>query len=213
MNEQTKSLKGKQASLFDTTIETKPSSIGQSHHWFIKIERMSPLEYKNGGQNLYIEYSFFDSPFGPIIVASTQKGICFMAFYENTDKAFELLSNTFPNAKYVFKINNLHRKALRCFQKNGNGSEKILLHLKGTDFQLKVWKTLLKIPMGQLTTYGSIAEQILQPNASRAVGTAIGSNPIAFLIPCHRVVQSSGKIGGYMWGSKRKIAIIDWENM
>jgi len=88
----------------------------------------------------------------------------------------------------------------------------IKLHLKGTEFQLKVWETLLKIPMGQLSTYGNIAEQICSANASRAVGTAIGNNPVAFLIPCHRVIQSSGNIGGYMWGETRKTAIIGWES-
>lgn len=212
MKKQSNSFKGKQTCLFDTTNETKPSRIGQAHDLFIKIEGMTPAEYKNGGQNLTIEYAFYNSPFGSMVVASTSKGICFMAFHENVVDAIKNLTETFPNATIIQQANELHQKALHIFQKDWNDLEQIKLHLKGTDFQLKVWETLLKIPMGQLTTYGSIAQQIQQPTASRAVGTAIGSNPIAFLIPCHRVIQASGKIGGYMWGNTRKTAIIGWES-
>ncbi len=106
----------------------------------------------------------------------------------------------------------MQQNGLFIFQNDWSKLNEIKLHLKGTDFQLKVWDTLLKIPMGQLSTYGNIAEQIGNPNASRAVGTAIGSNPVAFLIPCHRVIQASGNIGGYMWGNTRKTAIIGWES-
>lgn len=212
MNKQSNSFKGKQTCLFDTTNETKPSRIGQAHDLFIKIEGMTPAEYKNGGQNLTIEYAFYNSLFGNIIIASTPKGICFMAFYENKVMAVKNLMKTFPKANFNLQTNKIHQKAICIFQKDWNELEEIKLHLKGTNFQLKVWETLLKIPMGQLTTYGSIAQQIQQPTASRAVGTAIGSNPIAFLIPCHRVIQASGKIGGYMWGNTRKTAIIGWES-
>ena len=105
----------------------------------------------------------------------------------------------------------VQQNALFIFQNDWSNLPDIKLHLKGTDFQLKVWETLLKIPMGELSTYGDIAKKIQNPNASRAVGTAIGSNPVAFLIPCHRVIQSSGNFGGYMWGNTRKTAIIGWE--
>ncbi len=109
------------------------------------------------------------------------------------------------------KLDLAQQNALFIFQNDWSKLSEIKLHLKCTDFQLKVWETLLKIPMGQLSTYGTIAHQIQKPNASRAVGTAIGSNPVAFLIPCHRVIQSSGTFGGYMWGNTRKTAIIGWE--
>ena len=103
-------------------------------------------------------------------------------------------------------------QALLIFQNDWSKLPQIKLHLKGTDFQLKVWETLLKIPMSKLSTYGSVAEQIGNANASRAVGTAIGSNPVAFLIPCHRVIQSTGNIGSYLWGNTRKTAILGWES-
>lgn len=172
---------------------------------------MTPAEYKNGGKNLTINYSFAESPFGNIIVASTQKGICYMAFNEDEKEALSALKSKFPNALFHQKLDLIQQNALFIFQNDWSKLNEIKLHLKGTDFQLKVWETLLKIPMGRLSTYGSIAQKIKNPNASRAVGTAIGSNPVAFLIPCHRVIQSSGNFGGYMWGNTRKTAIIGWE--
>ncbi|MDF2455399.1 MAG: ada [Cytophagaceae bacterium] len=138
-------LREKQITLFDAAEATGLSGTGRLHDLFVKIEGMTPGEYKNGGEQLAIQYSFQESPFGKLLIASTNKGIC------------------------------------------------------------------LTIPLGALTTYGSIAEHIQNPSASRAVGTAIGSNPVAFLIPCHRVIQGSGVIGGYMWGPTRKTAIIGWE--
>jgi AraC family transcriptional regulator of adaptative response/methylated-DNA-[protein]-cysteine methyltransferase len=172
---------------------------------------MTPAEYKNGAKNLAINYSFSGSMFGKIIVASTSKGICYMAFHENEVNAFNELKQKFPNVNFQQKLDYLQQNALLIFHKDWKKLREIKLHLKGTEFQLKVWETLLKIPMGKLATYGTIASQIGNEKASRAVGTAIGSNPVAFLIPCHRVIQSSGNIGGYMWGKTRKTAIIGWE--
>jgi len=206
-----KLLKENQATISETAYETGLSGTSRLHDLFVSIEGMTPAEYKNGGKNLFINFSFAESPFGNIIVASTEKGICFMAFAENEENGFEDLKNKFPNAAFSRKLDWIQQNALFIFQNDWSKLSEIKLHLKGTDFQLKVWETLLKIPMGQLSTYGSIAYQIEKPNASRAVGTAIGSNPVAFLIPCHRVIQSSGIFGGYMWGNTRKTAIIGWE--
>ena len=199
------------ATLFDAAFDTGLSGTSRLHDLFVNIEGMTPAEYKNGGKNLFINYSFAESPFGNIIVASTEKGVCFMAFAENEEKGFEDLKNKFPNAAFSKKLDLAQQNALFIFQNDWSKLSEIKLHLKGTDFQLKVWETLLKIPLGRLSTYGSIAQQIEKPNASRAVGTAIGSNPVAFLIPCHRVIQSTGTFGGYMWGNTRKTAIIGWE--
>src|SRR5690606_35160018 len=154
---------------------------------FINIEGMTPAEYQHGGKGLSIQYSFTESPFGNLIVASTGKGICHMAFSEDHVIAFENLKSKFPNAEFNQTLDPLQQNPLLICQNDWNKLSEIKLHLKGADFQLKVWETLLKIPMGQLATYGSIAQQIEKPNASRAVGTAIGRNPVAFLIPCHRV--------------------------
>jgi AraC family transcriptional regulator of adaptative response/methylated-DNA-[protein]-cysteine methyltransferase len=200
-----------QSTLFDAAFDTGLSGTSRLHDLFINIEGMTPAEYKNGGKDLSINFSFAESPFGNIIVASTTKGICYMAFEEQEDKAFDDLMAKFPNATFIRKLDLLQQNALFIFQNDWSKLPEIKLHLKGTDFQLKVWEALLKIPMGKLSTYGNIAQQIKNPNASRAVGTAIGSNPVAFLIPCHRVIQSTGIFGGYMWGNTRKTAIIGWE--
>lgn len=205
-------LREKQATLFETAVDTGLSGTGRLHDLFITIEGMTPAEYKNGGENLHIHYHFSLSPFGPLIVASTAKGICYLAFEDDAEKALIQLKQQFPHAHFRQQTDEMQQNALSVFQNNGNDPAGITLHLKGSSFQLKVWEALLKIPMGQLTTYGNIAKQTGNSKASRAVGTAIGSNPVAYLIPCHRVIQSSGIIGGYMWGSNRKTAIIGWES-
>lgn len=206
-----KLLRENQASLFEAAIETGLSGSSRLHDLFIKIEGMTPGEYKNGGGDLSINYSFAETVFGNIIVASTARGICHIAFSDDEVKALQALQSIFPNAVYQQKPDLIQQNALFIFTNDWSKLHQIKLHLKGTEFQLKIWETLLKIPMGQLCTYGSIARHIKNPNASRAVGTAIGDNPVAFLIPCHRVIQSSGAIGGYMWGTARKAAIIGWE--
>ncbi|QNL51039.1 methylated-DNA--[protein]-cysteine S-methyltransferase [Olivibacter sp. SDN3] len=206
-----KVLREDQATLFDVAFETGLSSTSRLHDLFVNIEGMTPAEYKNGGQRLSINYSFAESPFGSLIVASTAKGVCYMAFEDDDEQALQKLKHKFPNASFQQKLDLIQQHALFIFQNDWQKLPTIKLHLKGTDFQLKVWESLLKIPMGKLATYGSIAQRIGKPSASRAVGSAIGSNPVAFLIPCHRVIQSTGTFGGYMWGSTRKTAIIGWE--
>lgn len=204
-------LKEKQATLFDAAFETGLSGTNRLHDLFINIEGMTPAEFKNGGKNLSINYSFAESPFGNIMVASTSKGICLLAFFEEEQQAFETLQSQFPNALFKQKLDLIQQNALFIFTQDWQKIQQVKLHLKGTAFQLKVWETLLKIPMGQLATYGTMAKHIDNPNASRAAGTAIGSNPVAFLIPCHRVIHSTGIFGGYKWGATRKTAIIGWE--
>ena len=206
-----KILKKEHATLFDTAYDTGLSSTSRLHDLFVNIEGMTPAEYKNGGKSLYINYSFAESPFGNLIVASTTKGVCYMAFEEDETRAFQKLQAKFLNAAFQRKLDLMQQNALFIFQNDWSKLNEIKLHLKGTDFQLKVWESLLKIPMGSLLTYRGLAKKIGNPNASRAVGTAIGRNPVAFLIPCHRVIQSTGEFGGYMWGNTRKTAIIGWE--
>lgn len=199
------------ASLLDTAYEVGLSGTGRLHDLFVNIEGMTPGEYKNGGENLSINYSFAESPFGEIFVASTSKGICCMEFADNHEIAFDSLLQKFPNATFSQIVDKIQQNALFIFTQDWSKLKEIKLHLKGTDFQLKVWDALLKIPMGGLTTYGDIATEINNPKACRAVGTAIGENPVAFLIPCHRVIRSSGALGNYHWGEIRKTAIIGWE--
>lgn len=204
-------LKNRNSSLMEAAYETGLSGASRLHDLFVKIECMTPGEFKNGGKALCIDYCFANSPFGKVMIASTSKGVCRIAFEEDEVLAFSNLNKSFPNASYTQRINQSQQAALFIFQKDWSRLDEIKLHLNGTPFQLKVWECLLKIPMGDLTTYGHIATAIGNSNASRAVGTAISRNPVAFLIPCHRVIQSSGQIGGYMWGATRKSAMISWE--
>ncbi|MFL5740303.1 MAG: bifunctional helix-turn-helix domain-containing protein/methylated-DNA--[protein]-cysteine S-methyltransferase [Flavisolibacter sp.] len=204
-------LKEKGATLFDTAIETGLSGTGRLHDLFIKIEGMTPGEYKNGGAELSINYSFAESPFGNILVASTSKGICHMSFGDDEQLALNVLHKQFPNARYKQMVDLVQQNALYIFTHDWSQLDQIKLHIKGTGFQLKVWETLLKIPQGRLSTYRAVAEKMDHPRALRAVGTAIGQNPVAFIIPCHRVIQSSGTFGNYHWGSTRKSAMIGWE--
>jgi AraC family transcriptional regulator of adaptative response/methylated-DNA-[protein]-cysteine methyltransferase len=206
-----KILKENSATLFETAVESGLSGTSRLHDLFVNIEGMTPGEYKNGGETLQINYSFAESPFGNILVASTTKGICYMAFTENAEIAFEEMRSLFPNADYRQMTDLLQQNVLQIFTQDWKKIGQVKLHLRGTEFQLKVWETLLKIPMGQLTTYGSLAKELENPKASRAVGSAVGDNPVAFLIPCHRVIQSTGVLGNYHWGSNRKAAMIGWE--
>ncbi len=206
-----KRILSEQKTLSDTAHQTGLSGTSRLHDLFVRIEGMTPAEFKNGGKELSINYSFDESPFGRVIVASTPKGVCHMAFFENDNDAFKTLKEKFPKALYTHTTDNIQQNAISIFKQDWNRLEEIKLHLKGTDFQLKVWEALLKIPVGGLSTYGNIAREIENPNASRAIGSAIGKNPVAFLIPCHRVIRSKGEFGGYMWGNTRKTAIIGWE--
>src|SRR5258708_5267492 len=184
-------LKEKHATLFDADFATGLSGTGRLHDLFINIEGMTPAEYKNGGKALSINYSFAESPFGNILVASTAKGICYLAFADNRGDAFSQLQTQFPNASYHQVVDLIQQNALFIFKKDWSKLSSIKLHLKGTAFQLKVWEALLHIPMGGLYSYGLLAQNIHLPNASRAVGSAIGDNPEAFLIPSHRVIRST----------------------
>lgn len=204
-------LKDQHLSLLDTAYETGLSGTSRLHDLFINIEGMTPGEFKKGGEALHVSYNFAQTPFGQVIVASTGKGVCHMAFEEDAEQALTALKQRFPYALYHQDTDKFQQDALLIFQKDWQQLDKVKLHLHGTAFQLKVWDSLLKIPKGRLASYGEIATVIGNPKASRAVGTAIGSNPVAFLIPCHRVIQASGNIGGYMWGTTRKSAIIGWE--
>lgn len=205
-------LQKSQFSIADVAYETGLSGTSRLHDLFINLEGMTPAEYKNGGKELLIQYSYASSFFGEFLVASTSKGICFLAFETASSDSLIELQQLFPKAQFVEKQTDFHLQAIQFFQRTWEHPTSLHLHLKATPFQLKVWESLLKIPFGEVATYGAIASKINNPTAQRAVGTAIGSNPVAYLIPCHRVIQSSGQIGGYKWGPTRKSAILGWES-
>lgn len=204
-------LKDGRESLLQSSLDLGLSSTSRLHDLFINIEAMTPGEFKNGGSSLNIDYSFADTQWGSALIASTAKGICHLSFFDDVNKALFELHLEYPKAHLQEKANYSHECALLAL--SSTPSEKLKLHLKGTDFQLKVWEALLKIPYGSLVSYGDLATEIGKPSASRAVGTAIGNNPVAYLIPCHRVIQNTGAFGGYKWEMARKKAIIGWESV
>lgn len=206
-----KLLKEEKRTLFDTHILTGVGSTSRLHDMFVQIEGMTPAEFKQGAEGLAIAYSFQDSPFGKCLIASTEKGICYLAFVDDDSAGLAELEHSFEKAVFIAEEKAIHREALSIFNLEDSSLKRIKLHLKGTAFQLKVWQALLSIPMGELNSYKEIAEKVGNPSASRAVGTAIGSNQIAYLIPCHRVIQTSGHTGGYRWNPLRKTLMLGWE--
>lgn len=197
--------------LADASFEAGLSGTSRLHDLFITIEGMTPGEYKNDGENLQIHYSFAETPFGDILIASTPKGICHISFASDQAAELQTLYDRFARASFIQKTDMLQQNALQIFTKDWSDLREVKLHLRATPFQVKVWEALLKIPFARVDTYAGIAASIDAPNASRAVGTAVANNPVAFLIPCHRVIRSSGVIGEYHWGSMRKTAMIGWE--
>lgn len=197
--------------LFDTLNEQENLKRGKQHTSFVEIEAMVFDEKKNVEEIVAINYSYQHTLFGDVLIASTNKGVCYLGFFDEKEDAFSELYKRFPTSNFLLQEDSIQKNALECFTKDVTPSSPIVLHLKGTEFQLSIWRQLLKIPLGSVTTYGAISEKIQKAKASRAVGTAIGNNPVAFLIPCHRVVQSTGGLGGYRWGETRKTALIGWE--
>ncbi|KAA6337357.1 Bifunctional transcriptional activator/DNA repair enzyme Ada [termite gut metagenome] len=175
----------------------------------VTIESISPDECRS--KELKIAYSFGDTPFGEAFIASTSRGVCYLAFSDDREQTLGELKVLFPHAEYSNRTDAYQQQVFPFFTDDWKSLKPIKLHLKGTEFQLKVWKILLQIPPAELTTYNEIARRIGNPKASRAVGTAVGSNPVSFLIPCHRVIRSDGALGGYHWGLPCKISIINWE--
>ena len=207
-----KDLLKKGKSTLDTAYSVGLSGNGRLHDAFVKIEAMSPGQYKNGGDTLDIYYGFYETPFGEILMAKTPIGICKVDFVTDRETEVLVLKKEWPNAQYFDDQGAQQSLVDKLFWCIDSYNEQIPLHLKGTSFQIKVWEVLLKIPCGELVSYGDISQQINMPNASRAVGSAIGRNPVAFLIPCHRVIRREGEIGQYKWGCARKSAMVGFES-
>jgi len=176
---------------------------------FVKIKPVSKTDWKK--KNI-ISYSFFSSRFGKIVVASMPQGVCYVGLAISRERALQELRNRFPTGIFRRHKNKQHEHVKRIFAGKWEKEEKLLLYLKGTEFQLKVWKALLQIPTGSLSTYSKIATEIGCSKAQRAVGTAIGKNPILYIIPCHRVIAQNGKMGGFYWGVDKKIEFLNVEN-
>lgn len=207
-----KELLNNNSSMLSTAYQTGLSGSGRLHDLFVRLEGMTPGEYKNGGKDITISYSFGTSPFGNYLVASTSKGICNVLFYE-TDRAVaeKEIRLLWPQAELIRKEVPMHQLVQNFFDHTLKQHTRIPLHLKATPFQLKVWEALLQIPEGQLRSYSDIAAKVGKTQHRRAAGSAIAKNPVGFLIPCHRVIRSMGVIGQYRWGTTRKTAMIGWE--
>lgn len=199
-------------SVLDASLEAGLSGPGRLHDLFVSLEAMTPGEYKTRGKGLVIRYGFHATPFGECLLMHTERGICGLAFNlgENRQATLDNLKTGWENAVFVADQASTAPLVQRIFAEPGSDRPLRLL-LRGTPFQIKVWEALLRIPPGRLVAYADLARHIGQPDAVRAVGRANGSNAISYLIPCHRVIRQSGVIGGYRWGSGRKLALIGWE--
>jgi len=209
-------LKGKikeSSNLVELAESAGLSSQSRVYDLFTGIEAVTPQEFKSSGRGLDIKYGFHQSPFGECFLAITERGICAMAFVDeqSRDQQLILLAKKWHFATIQQDAIATENYLNKIFQPHLSTLGKLPLLVQGTNFQLKVWEALLAIPQGSVTTYQQIAESIGNPRAVRAVGTAIGDNPIAYLIPCHRVIRKEGLLGEYRWGSTRKKALIGWE--
>lgn len=200
-------------SVLATAYEAGLSGPGRLHDLFVAVEAVTPGAYKALGSGLEVRYGLAPTPFGECLVAVTDRGVCGLEFVTDADRegAFDRLRRAWPGARLVESSAAARSIIERIFGPAAGRREPITLFLKGTNFQLKVWQALLQIPSGAATSYGALAEAIDQPSAARAVGSAVGRNPIAYLIPCHRVLRESGTFGDYRWGAERKRAMLGWE--
>jgi len=213
---QARALLAERFTTLETAQELGMSGTGRLHDLFLRWEAMRPGDYARRGAGLTIRWGWFDSPFGAALVMGTEKGICGIAFAGETgeDAAMADMTGRWPAARFEEDHARLRGWAHTAFGmagQRGRAEEAVPLHLAGAPFQIKVWEALLNIPQGHVTTYAEIARAIGQPRAVRAVGTAVGRNPVSFLIPCHRVLRKSGGLGGYHWGLPVKRAMLAWE--
>ena len=202
------------ASVLDAAYEVGLSGPGRLHDLFVAHEAMSPGEWKTGGEGLKMYYGFHPSPFGLALVIATERGLAGLAFADPGGQrpALEDMQRRWPHATYIEDSARTAPLASRIFDSSmWNPTEPLRIVMIGTDFEVRVWETLLSIPMGKASTYSDIANKIGKPKAARAVGAAVGKNPMSFVVPCHRVLGKSGDITGYHWGLTRKRAMLGWE--
>lgn len=200
-------------SVLDTSLECGLSGPGRLHDLFVTVESVTPGQFKAFGEGIQVRYGFHDSPFGTCLIGLTEKGICHLAFCDPRDgsSALEELAGAWKQAVLRHDPHGASRMCERIFG-GREGSGNLRLFMTGTPFQLKVWEALLRIPSGHVLSYADVAKWIGRPKAARAVGSAVSGNPIAYIIPCHRVIRGSGVIHEYRWGSERKRAILAWES-
>jgi AraC family transcriptional regulator of adaptative response/methylated-DNA-[protein]-cysteine methyltransferase len=202
------------ASVLDATYEVGLSGPGRLHDLFVTHEAMSPGEWKVGGEGLTLTYGFHPSPFGMSLVMTAPRGLCGLALADAGEEqaALQDMQRRWPRATYVEDTAQTELVARRIFDpETWRPDQPLRVIFIGTDFEVRVWETLLRIPMGRFSTYSDIASKVCSPKAARAVGAAVGKNPISFVVPCHRVIGKSGDLTGYHWGITRKRAMLGWE--
>jgi AraC family transcriptional regulator of adaptative response/methylated-DNA-[protein]-cysteine methyltransferase len=199
--------------VFDAALTAGLSGPGRLHDLCVTLEAASPGEMKNGGAGMQIDYGFAATAFGEALIAETKRGICHLSFADGRKSARDLLLSQWPNAKLIRNDARIADLSAKIFTQVRDATRRPTLRafVRGTPFQLRVWRALLRVPSGSLTTYGRLAEAIGQSQAARAVGSAVGANPIAFIIPCHRVIRETGALGNYHWDPIRKRAILGCE--
>ncbi len=212
-----RSLLGNSASILEAAHEVGLSGGSRLHDLFVDHEAMTPGDYKRRGEGLDIAYGFHNSPFGEVLILATDRGVAGLAFVDEDKnqtrgQALADMTERWPAARYIEAPERTAPYVARIFEPGAWTPEQpVRLVLIGTDFEVRVWQTLLKIPMGRAVSYHDIARHLGKPQASRAVGSAVGRNPISFVVPCHRVLRGDGSLGGYHWGLTRKRALIGWE--
>jgi AraC family transcriptional regulator of adaptative response/methylated-DNA-[protein]-cysteine methyltransferase len=213
--EHVKALLHEGESVLGAALEAGLSGPGRLHDLCVALEAASPGELKNGGAGLQIDYGVAETPFGNALIAETPRGVCHLSFLNGGghDAARDLLAAEWPNAKLRRADERVHKLAEQIFARPARqeAQPRLRAFVRGTPFQLRVWRALLRVPPGALTTYGRLAALLNQPTAARAVGSAVGANPLAFIIPCHRVIRETGALGNYRWDPIRKRAILGWE--
>jgi AraC family transcriptional regulator, regulatory protein of adaptative response / methylated-DNA-[protein]-cysteine methyltransferase len=202
-------------SVLDAALNAGLSGPGRLHDLCVALEAASPGEMKSGGAGLQVDYGFAQTPFGEALIGETARGLCHLSFVNGQGRngARDLLASEWPNARLRranLRTDELSEKIFGHPPQN-QSSPRLRAFVRGTPFQLRVWRALLRVPAGALTTYGRLAAILNQPTAARAVGSAVGANPLAFIIPCHRVIRETGVLGNYRWDPVRKRAILGWE--
>lgn len=211
--EQAKAQLARSADLLTASYESGLSGAGRLHDLFVNIEAVTPGEFKSQGATIEICYGLHPTPFGECLIGQTQRGVCFLEFIneQSAEQVLAAMHNKWPEATFRADAATTRQTVNAIFYAQKTPKTSLNLIVKGTNFQVQVWRALLRIPSGHVSSYATIAHWIGKPKAVRAVGTAIGANPIAWLIPCHRVLRSDGNLGGYHWGETRKQACLAWE--
>jgi len=201
-------------SILDSALDAGLSGSSRAHDLCVNLEAASPGEMKSGGKGWTIVAGFAETPFGACLIAESPRGICHLAFVDagERDAAWAELEQNWPNAELRRDDSAAAKIAARIFTQRGRHSRRALrAFVRGTPFQLRVWRALMQVPPGRITSYGRLAARMGMPNAARAVGSAVGANSLAYLIPCHRVIRETGAVGEYRWGDMRKRALLMWE--